>query len=89
MQIKFAEANAKTVTMLKLVDLKQIFGMITYGAKDKEAKEAIDRAIAVLNAYSENYKHHEGNFTVAVKPILRSEEVKKPIGKRKLKDFKK
>ncbi len=88
MQITFKEENSKAVNMIKSVDLKEIFSIIEYGAKDKETKQAIDRALTILNEYSINHKNHEGKFVKKIKPILRSKEVKEPIGKRTIKSFK-
>ena len=89
MQIKFAEENKEVVDMVQSVDLNKIFSIITFGAKDKETKQALDRAIQLVTIYSENHKNHEGNFLTAVKPILKNPEIKKQIGERSKKSFKK
>ena len=61
MQIKFAEENKEVVDMVQSVDLNKIFSIITFGAKDKETKQALDRAIQLVTIYSENHKNHESN----------------------------
>jgi len=76
MQVKFAADNAEVVEMIKSVDLSKIFGIINFGPKDKERKQAVVDAINMLNIYAENHHNHEGKFLAPVKPIIHSDKPK-------------
>lgn len=69
MQIKFQEDKKELIDSIKNVNLHELFDMITYGAKDADAKKHINTALMLFDVYIQNYGNYESKYPPKPKAI--------------------
>ncbi len=84
MQIKFQEDKKELIDSIKDINLRALFDMITYGAKDVDAKKGIDTALMLLDVYVKNYGNYENKYLPAPKAV----EISKKEPKKRAKAIK-